>query len=37
METRSLVCRANQSIGFYMIGTSVMKELIKLNFSAAIS
>ena len=27
METSPLICRANQWAGFYMIGTSVMKEL----------
>ena len=27
IETSPLICRANQSTGFYMIGTSVMKEL----------
>ena len=34
METRSLICRANQWTGFYMIGTSVMKEL-KITLSAS--
>ena len=29
METVTLICRANQWSGFYMIGTSVMKEIIK--------
>ena len=29
VETSSLICRANQWTGFYMIGTSVMKELKK--------
>ena len=28
IETSPLTCHANQSTGFYMIGTSVMKELI---------
>ena len=37
METGLLICRANQSTGFYMIGASVMKELIKFNFSAITS
>ena len=37
METSPLICRANQWTGFYMIGASVMKELIKLNFSATTS
>ena len=37
METSPLVCRANQSTGCYMIGASVMKELIQLNFSATTS
>ena len=32
IETSSLTCRANQRTGFYMIGTSIMKELIS-NFS----
>ena len=27
IETSPLICRANQWTGFYMIGTSVMKEL----------
>ena len=27
MQTRPLIFRANQWTGFYMIGTSVMKEL----------
>ena len=27
VETSSLICKANQRNGFYMIGTSVMKEL----------
>ena len=27
IETSSLICRANQCTGFYMIGTFVMKEL----------
>ena len=27
METSSLICCANQWSGFYMIGTSIMKEL----------
>ena len=27
IETKPLICRANQWIGFYMIGTSIMKEL----------
>ena len=27
IKTSPLICRANQWIGFYMIGTSVMKEL----------
>ena len=27
METSPLICSANQWTGFYMIGTSVMKEL----------
>ena len=27
IETRILICRANQWTGFYMIGTSAMKEL----------
>ena len=27
METSAMICRANQSTGFYVIGTSVMKEL----------
>ena len=26
-ETSQVICRANQWTGFYMIGTSVMKEL----------
>ena len=28
METSSLICRANQSTGFYMITASVMKEVM---------
>ena len=28
IETSSLICRTNQWTGFYMIGTSAMKELI---------
>ena len=28
METSPLICSANQWVGFYMIGNSVMKELI---------
>ena len=28
METSSLICSANQWTGFYMIETSVMKELM---------
>ena len=36
-ETRPLICRANQSTGFYTIGASVLKELIKLHSSAATS
>ena len=28
IETSSLICIANQSTGLYMVGTSVMKELI---------
>ena len=28
IETSPLICRANQRIGFYMIETSIMKELI---------
>ena len=31
IETSPMICRANQRIGFYMIGASVMKEL-KQNF-----
>ena len=27
IESSPLICRANQWTGFYMIGTSVMKEL----------
>ena len=27
VETSPLICRANQWTGFYMIGTSIMKEL----------
>ena len=27
METSTMICRANQWTGFYMIGASVMKEL----------
>ena len=27
METSAMICRANQLTGFYMIETSVMKEL----------
>ena len=30
IETSSLICRANQWTGFYMIGTSFMKELKNL-------
>ena len=29
IETSPLICRASQWIGFYMIGPSVMKELIE--------
>ena len=35
METSPLICRADQWNGFYMIGTSVMKEL-KLSFQIKI-
>ena len=28
METSLLICRANQWAGFYMVGTSIMKELM---------
>ena len=28
IETSPLICKANQWAGFYMIGTSVIKELI---------
>ena len=28
IETGLLICRANQWTGFYMIGTSIMKELM---------
>ena len=31
IETSPLICKANQWTGFYMIRTSVMKELIKLS------
>ena len=31
METNSLICSANEWIGFYKIGTSIMKELMNLN------
>ena len=30
METNPLICRAKQWTGFYIIGTSVMKELSEL-------
>ena len=30
METSPLICRANQWTGFYMTGTSILKELIAL-------
>ena len=30
IETSPLTCKANQWTGFYMIGTSVMKELLLL-------
>ena len=29
IETSPLICRANQRTGFYLIGTSVMKELLR--------
>ena len=31
IETSPLICRANQWVGFYMIGTSVMKKLKSIN------
>ena len=31
VETSQLICRANQRPGFYMMGTSVTKELIKFH------
>ena len=31
METSPLICRVNQWTGFYMIGTSVMKELSSIS------
>ena len=31
IETSPLICRANQCVGFYMIGTSVMKKLKSTN------
>ena len=30
IETRRLICRPNQSIGFYMRGTSVIKKLMQM-------
>ena len=33
METSSLICRANQWTGFYMIGTTFMKELEEIETS----
>ena len=29
METSPLICRASQWPGFYIVGTSVMKEIIE--------
>ena len=34
-KARTLICRTNQWTGFYMIGTSVMKELIYCRSSHA--
>ena len=34
IETSPLICRANQKTGFYMIGTSVMKELKAIKASS---
>ena len=34
IETSPLICRANEWTGFYMIGTSVMKELITLTIES---
>ena len=31
IETSSLICRANQWTGFYMIRASVMKQLMEIN------
>ena len=33
IETSSLICRANQWTGFYMIRASVMKQLMEINKS----
>ena len=33
IETSPLICRANQWTGFYMIGTSTIKELIYLHIT----
>ena len=35
IETSPMICRANQWTDFYMIGTSVMKELIPQNISVS--
>ena len=31
VETSPVICRSNEGTGFYMIGTSVMKELMQLS------